>query len=233
MITCNLVHPTEILNCSGSRLPPKTHQLKMIRIARFVLIAGAFLGTAGLRAQAPGTPQGLSPGDQLRVAVWRNPEMSGDFTVVANGTLNHPLYREVQVTGIPLSAVEDRLRTFLMRYASNPQFVIQPLLRVTVGGEVRAPNILSVPPETTIAQAIALAGGQSTTGRLDRIKLLRDGRESTIDLRRPDSPAATLLVHSGDQIMVPRSTNVFRDFLGPTASIIGATAAIVNIFLRF
>lgn len=220
-------------NGSGSRLPPKTHQLKMTRIARIVLIVGAFLGTAGLRAQAPNPIQGLSPGDQLRVAVWRNPEMSGDFTVVANGTLNHPLYREVQVTGIPLSAVEDRLRTFLMRYASNPQFVIQPLLRVIVGGEVRGPNIFSVPPETTIAQAIALAGGPSPQGRLDRIVLRRDGRETRVDLGRIDSPAATLLVHSGDQIMVPRSTNVFRDYFGPTASTIAAIAGIVSIFLRY
>lgn len=232
MITCKLVYPTD-LNCSGSRILPRTPQLKMPRIVRFVLIAGAFLGIAGLRAQAPATPQGLKSGDQLRVTVWRNPEMSGDFTVVANGTLNHPLYREVQVTGIPISAVEDRLRTFLMRYASNPQFVIQPLLRVIVGGEVRTPNVFSVPPETTIAHAIVLAGGPSPTGRLDRIKLLRDGREITIDLRRPDSPAATLVVHSGDEIMIPRSRNVFRDFVGPTMSTVAAIAGIANIFLRF
>jgi protein involved in polysaccharide export with SLBB domain len=72
--------------------------------------------------------------------------LSGDFTVAANGTINHPLYREVQVTGIPMSAVEDRLRTFLARYATNPQFVVLPLVKIIVGGEVRNPNVFSVPP---------------------------------------------------------------------------------------
>src|SRR4051812_11768962 len=70
---------------------------------------------------------GLNAGDQIRIVVWRKPEFSGDFAIAANGTIIHPLYRDVQVTGVPLSVVEDRLRTYLTRYETTPQFVIQPL----------------------------------------------------------------------------------------------------------
>lgn len=189
------------------------------------------MGATAAQAQTGG-PQALNPGDQVRIAVWRNPEMSGDFTVAANGTLNHPLYREVQVTGIPLTSVEERLRTFISRYTTNPQFVILPLVKIIVGGEVRAPNMFSVPPETTVTQAVILAGGASERGKLDNVRLLREGQTIHLDMGRPDSQAASLQVRSGDQIIVPRSTNVFRDFLGPTASMVGAIAAIVSIFLR-
>src|SRR6476619_1595928 len=143
-------------------------------------------------AQSSAAVDGLNPGDQVRIAVWRNPELSGDFTVAANGTLTHPLYREIQVTGIPLSAVEDRLRTFLTRYTTNPQFVLQPLVKVIVSGEVRTPNLLSVPPETTVAQALILAGGPTNNARLDHIRLFRQGQEIAVDLSRADSEAAAL-----------------------------------------
>ena len=142
-------------------------------------------------------------GDQVRIVVWRNPELSGDFVVSANGTLNHPLYREIQVTGIPITSVEDRLRAFLTRYTTNPQFVIQPLVKVVVSGEVRSPNLLSVPPETTVAQAVVLAGGPTPIAKLDRVRLLRQGQEITVNLNSADSQAAALQIRSGDQIVVP------------------------------
>lgn len=204
----------------------------MTRTLKYLLVACLMLGTAVAEAQNPSGVQGLNPGDQIRIVVWRNAELSGDFTIAANGTINHPLYREVQVTGIPLSSVEDRLRTFLARYATNPQFVLLPLVKIIVGGEVRTPNVFSVPPETTVAQALILAGGPSERGRLDNVHLLREGQTISLDLGRADSQAASLQVRSGDQIIVQRATNVFRDYLGPTASMVGAIAAIVGIFLR-
>jgi polysaccharide export outer membrane protein len=204
----------------------------MTRILKSLLVAGLLLGATAARAQTVGGPNALNPGDQVRITVWRNPELSGDFTVAANGTLNHPLYREIQVTGIPLTAVEDRLRAFISRYTTNPQFVLSPLVKIIVGGEVRTPNIFSVPPETTVTQAVILAGGPSERGKMDNVRLLRDGQTINLDMGRPDSQAASLQVRSGDQIIVPRYTNVFRDFLGPTASMVGAVAAIVSIFLR-
>lgn len=66
--------------------------------------------------------QGLAPGDQIRITVWRKPEMSCDCVVAGNGTIIHPLYREIQVIGVPLATVEDRIRLFLARYEQNPQF---------------------------------------------------------------------------------------------------------------
>ena len=204
----------------------------MTRTLKSLLVAGLLFGATIGQAQSVGGPQALNPGDQIRILVWRNPELSGDFTVVANGTLNHPLYRDVQVTGVPLTVVEDRLRTFISRFTTNPQFVLLPLVKIIVGGEVRSPNIFSVPPETTITQAVILAGGPSERGKLNNVRLLRDGQTINLDMGRPDSQAASLQVRSGDQIIIPRSTNVFRDFIGPAASMVGAVAAIVSIFLR-
>ena len=107
-----------------------------------------------------------------------------------------------------------------------------PLLKVVVSGEVRAPNVLSVPAETTIAQAVVLAGGPTASANTQRVKLLRDRQEIAVDLSRADSQAATLQIRSGDQILVPTKTNALRDYIGPITSTIAALAAITSIILR-
>ncbi len=176
--------------------------------------------------------QTLNPGDLIRITVWRKPELSGDFAIGPSGTVIHPLYREVQVTGIPLSVVEDRLRTFLTRYETAPQFVIQPLVKVIVAGEVRTPNLFSVPPETTVAQAVALAGGPTERGLLNEVSLIRDRQIIRLDLSRPDAQVSLLQVRSGDQILVGRKGAAAREYFGPVASTIAAAAAIVSIFVK-
>jgi protein involved in polysaccharide export with SLBB domain len=209
----------------------------MLRAIRAVFIIVGMFAASGLSAQgvvAPDTAGGqfISPGDQIRIVVWRKPEMSGDFAVAGNGTILHPLYREVQVTGVPLSVVEDRLRTFLLRYDTNPQFVIQPLVRVIVGGEAKSPNIYSVPPETTVQQAVAMAGGPTDRGALDDVRMVRDRQEVRVDLSRPNSEAALLQIRSGDVILIGRRGTGIRDFVAPVASSLGLIASLITVFRR-
>jgi len=202
--------------------------LRRLSIAFIALFAAS--SAAPAQNQDPAT-QGLAPGDQLRITVWRKPEMSCDCTVAGNGTIIHPLYREVQVIGVPLTTVEDRLRTFLARYEQNPQFVIQPLVKIVGGGEVRTPNSYSVPPETTIAQALSLAGGPTERGNMREVKVIRDRNEIKMDVSRPDSDAGVLQIRSGDQIIMGRRGRSAMEYIGPVASSIAAIAAIISIFV--
>jgi polysaccharide export outer membrane protein len=173
----------------------------------------------------------LNPGDVVRITVWRKPELSGEFVVAGDGTLSHPLYREVHVTGIPIESVEARLREYLSKLEANPQFVVEPLLRVAVSGEVRTPNLYNLRPETSLAQAVAMAGGPTERGRRDRVLLVRENQQRIIDLRRADATGAGMPVRSGDQILVEQQRAVFRDFIGPVVNILGATAAVVSVIL--
>jgi polysaccharide export outer membrane protein len=199
-----------------------------------VWIAG-LLAAAPLAAQdgvTAGREPILMPGDVVRITVWRRPELSGDFTVSADGSIRHPIYQGVKVGGVAVSAAEARLRDFLARFESTPQFVIEPLFRVTVGGEVRQPNLYSLPQETTVSQAVAMAGGPTERGRLDRVILQRDGHETRIDLNAPSSEGAPTPVRSGDRIFVARRRD-WRENIAPIASTTAALAAITNIILRW
>jgi polysaccharide export outer membrane protein len=174
----------------------------------------------------------LQPGDMVKITVWRNPEMSGDFMVGVNGALRHPLYQEVPIAGVPLYEVEARLTKFLTRYEQNPQLVVEPLFQVTVGGQVRTPNLYPLPRTTTISQAIALAGGVTTDGRLNKVKLFRGGREYQVDLTDPAGQWTNEPVQSGDQLIVEKKGNFFTSFFLPLVSVAGAVASIINVATR-
>jgi len=226
---------TRIFSTGASRQSSRRYALttraRASLLACFVVITAS--KSASAQMQTGSSPSFvLSPGDAIRIEVFRNKELSGDFPIAVDGTITHPLYRELRVAGIPLPTVEQQVRTFLSRYESNPSFVIIPLLRVIVGGEVRQPNIYTVPPGTTVAQVIAMAGGPSERGRLDKVQLLRRSGASMLDLTRPEASAASIEVNSGDQLIVGRRRSIMQDVIGPSSGILAALASVTGVIIQ-
>jgi protein involved in polysaccharide export with SLBB domain len=173
----------------------------------------------------------LSPGDSVRIVVWRKPEFSGDFVVAPNGTITHPLFRSVQVGGMPFANAEANVRKFLTRFEENPEFVMEPLIRVAVSGEVERPAVFALRPETTIAEAVARAGGANEVGARNRVRVVRldvSGRQEQIivNLTDPTAGYGKIPVKSGDQIIVDRRKSFMRDVLLPTLGVIGSIASL-------
>jgi polysaccharide export outer membrane protein len=195
----------------------------MRRILLFLLA----LAWAVPAAAQTDTTAAVRPADLVRLVVWRMPEFSGEFPVGQDGTIQHPLLTEVRVVGRPRDEVRRQLREVLLRYENDPQFVFDYLYRVAVTGEVRLPNLYSLPPETSIPQAIAAAGGLAEFGRINDVRLIRNGQETVLDLRDPSSQVMEMRIRSGDQIRVLRRGSSFRDYLGLTASLVAALGSVV------
>jgi protein involved in polysaccharide export with SLBB domain len=197
-----------------------------------ILAGTAFSGSVSAQGTtAAPEPVMLSAGDTVRITVWRRPEFSGDFIVSPDGTISHPLYRTVRVGSIPFATAESNLRTFLARFEQDPQFVMEPLVRVAVSGEVGRPQVFVVRPETSVAEAVAQAGGPNQFGKRDRVRVLRrqaNGvqRELYVNLLDPEGGTGAIRVHSGDQIVVDRRKSFFRDIFLPGLSVIGSAASI-------
>jgi protein involved in polysaccharide export with SLBB domain len=206
-----------------------------MRHTRYVVLAIAALIPV-MSALAQGSPPApdlsLRPGDAIRIAVWRKPEYSGEFTISYEGAITHPFYQQLRVTGMAVSDVRRLIGDHLARFEAQPLFVVEPLLRVTVGGEVNRPGLYTLTPETSVAQAVAAGGGVAELGRPDRVQLFREGRAMHVDLTKPEPGNAQMPIRSGDQIYVARRSAVFREYILPVVSIAGAAAAIVNVVLR-
>jgi protein involved in polysaccharide export with SLBB domain len=191
---------------------------------RLALLLVLFAGSAPSAAQEPTS---VRPGDAVRLLVWRLDEFSGEFAVGPDGTLQHPLLTEVVVVGRTREEVRRQLREVLLRYENDPQLVFDFLYRVAVTGEVRLPGLYHLPPETTLRQALAAAGGVAEHGRLDAVLLLRGAAETVVDLRAPTPEVAEMRVRSGDQLLVVRRSAGWREYFGLGASLVAAMASIV------
>lgn len=229
---------TCVVAVRAARIPRRAFPRSRRAPVIITTVAAALLagGTSAVLAQSqagerpPVVEATLRPGDVLRIDVWRQPELSGEFTIAPNGTVVHPLYRTLQVAGVPIPAVEERVRELLRRYEADPQVVVEPRVGITVSGEVRQPGVLAVPIGTTLAHAVGLAGGPTERGRLDRVVVVRDGSRTTLDLANGSDGGMPL--RSGDQITVMRRSDVLRDQIGPFASLAAAAAAIVSVFIN-
>lgn len=161
------------------------------------------------------------PGDVLRIQVWRQPEFSGEFLVGPDSLLVHPLYRNLKLGGLQLTAVREQLIEFLGTFVQDPDLVAEPLYPVAVAGEVRQPNLYHVSRGTTVAQAIAQAGGPTPQGRMDRVVLQRGDSTTTFSLTAEYSQWGTVPLRSGDQVFVQRAADFrfLRDVFQPVTTL--------------
>lgn len=145
-------------------------------------------------------PWTTQPGDQVKVNVWREPELSGDVFVQNDGTAIFPALGRIKVGGLTSDSLNALLiNRFRDRIVNTPVDVmlVRPL---AVFGSVRAPGVYPVDPTATAIQLIARAGGTVGAEGLPRVQLLRfDG--TRLDLTVEQSLGAFNL-RSGDAIFV-------------------------------
>jgi protein involved in polysaccharide export with SLBB domain len=206
---------------------------RLALLLALLLAVGSTTGAAQESGFMTGAEPVLRPGDRVQVQVWRNPELSGTFLVSEDGSLQHPLYSQVQVAGVPEATARERVRTFLARFEGTPSFVFIPEFRVYVGGAVRDQNQHFF-PEMSVGQAIVRAGGSTTPTSRHRVRLIRDGRDWRVNLNAPE--AAALLqqpIMSGDQILVEESPTFARRYLNPTLQVIQTVTSLVSTYVFF
>lgn len=172
----------------------------------------------------------LRTGDMLRIQVWRQPELSGEFFVNEEGVIAHPLYNTIRVANRPVEEVPSLIWQFLTRFDQEPNFEVEPFFQVFVGGEVREPNLLFLRPGATIAQAIVQAGGATDNGDVGSVRVRRDGEEYEVDLNDPRARMSEFTVRSRDEVMVQEQFSLWGDFLQPALSVGGSVAWLYILF---
>lgn len=143
----------------------------------------------------------LRPGDAIRVEIWREKDLSGEFPVATDGTVTLPLLGRQRLVDIPLEQIRDTLIAQYRVTLRNPSIDVTPIRRVSVLGEVQKPGLYGADPTLSLAGVVALAGGATPTGNLNRIRIVRDGQV----LREKVGAGETLTgadIRSGDQIVV-------------------------------
>lgn len=169
----------------------------------------------------------LQPGDVLAVSIWREDDLSGQFTVDESGTVTLPLLGKRKVDGIPIDRLRDTLIEEYSVQLRNPSINLTPLRRVDVLGEVRAPGVYRIDPTVSLAGAVALAGGATSAGDLGRVTVVRSGGA------REQIASGTSLnnarVRSGDQIFVGRRNWFERNSTFVVSALLSITGIVISV----
>ena len=143
----------------------------------------------------------LSSGDQLRITVFGDEDLSGQYDVDTRGMITMPLIGDVKTASMSVTEVADSIVAKL-----NDGFIVDPKVSIEVIslrpfyilGEVNAPGSYPSVPEMDVFKAIATAGGLTPRAVKDRYIIYRGFAENRIEIEAGDQTP----VLPGDSIKV-------------------------------
>lgn len=146
----------------------------------------------------------LGPGDRLRIKVYSDADMTGEYEINASGAVSLPLVGDVRASGQTTRQLEQRIAAAMRgKVATDPKVSVEIAAYAPfyIYGEVKKAGEYPYRVGLTVADAIATAGGLTYRADERKILLRRAGSidEHVISL---DAPAK---VYPGDNIRVSES----------------------------
>jgi len=174
----------------------------------------------------------LRPGDALKIVVWREKELSGEYLIDARGLVQIPGLGDIVVAGLTPMEVKARLsEQLVLRGIISPEIAVQPVIRVSVLGEVRSPGLLSVEPGTNLIHLITLAGGPTERANMRAVRVIRAGRPYEVDLQSAlsGSSAGRVVLFSNDVVFLDRKRGLTRENLSFGLNMLTAALSIISV----
>jgi protein involved in polysaccharide export with SLBB domain len=187
--------------------------MKLIRVARFLI--APFLAAVMAACASEPLPTGnaafavdtgheykLGPGDKVRVTVFGEEALSGEFIVANNGAVAVPLIGEVTAGGLTPSAfqiaIQEKLTSSGMVKSPRVSTDVISYRPYYILGEVTKPGQYPYAVGLTMTKAVATAGGFTYRANHKVIYVTREGTTREV----PISLTAASTVGPGDTIRV-------------------------------
>jgi len=205
----------------------------MLKLARVAALGSALVGCAkpgvyGVQDQGQALARSVAakpaPGDRIFVHILREPLLSDTVTVDERGDAAFPKLGTLGVGAMTVGQLSDTLKRRYSEYLRTPELEVVVLRRVIVHGEVAKPNVYLVPVSSTVADAIATAGGFTEAAKRNSIHLIRAGKRSAIPTWDQGLAGSTALL-SGDELIVGRRNWLSLNIL-PAVSTIALIASV-------
>jgi protein involved in polysaccharide export with SLBB domain len=148
----------------------------------------------------------LRPGDLLRISVWPNAELGGEFAIDEAGYVHLPVLEAVRVAGVPVDQVRAELRRGYAAAMRNPVVNVTPVFTVIVTGAVLRPGVYSITPTHSLFDLLGMAGGFAGSADSEKLRVVRSGQVIQYDALRAIEHGENLdaiQLRSGDQVVVP------------------------------
>ncbi|MGD8589457.1 MAG: polysaccharide export protein [Chromatiales bacterium] len=161
----------------------------------------------------------IGPGDQLKVFVWGDQELSTDVEVRPDGLISTPLVEDMQASGKTPTELARNLESELSKYVKNPKvtvsvshFVGQYTEQVRVVGQAAQPQAIPFREGMTLLDVIIAVGGLTEFADGNNASIVRkvngvtqQYRVKLDDLIRDGDISANVNMLPGDVLIIPET----------------------------
>ena len=198
----------------------------MIKFENYVLWFIILLTITG-----QGAAQGLyndyiiKTNDVLDILVWDRPELSAKVIVLPSGKISCPMIGEVQVNGLTIKEVTEKIRRELLQYFKNPLVSVSPstfkTCTISIHGEVRNPGLFNFMEGKRLTDYVALTGGITDRANSKHCVIIRkNGFKSDVikvDLKKAIQQGKTecdKVLLPEDSVYIPRRNSYLTSNMG-------------------
>ena len=144
----------------------------------------------------------IRPSDQLRIQVYDDSNITGEYQVDSGGFISIPLAGRVKASGLTPAQLERAIKAKLTNgVLKNPDVAVQVLTYgpIYVHGEVKRGGEFPYRPGLTVMDAVALAGGYTYRADESAAFVTRAGSQ----LERGYALDHSIRIYPGDNIRIP------------------------------
>jgi hypothetical protein len=173
----------------------------------------------------------FQPSDALQLDVQGMPQFTGTFNLDRNRDLILPTVDPISMRGVLYSEAEEAVTDGLKVYLRDPQVRVTVTKRIAIVGGISSPGFYDIPPQSTVSQAIMLAGGPAGNAKLNQAEFRRLGDAYTDpygNIAFTNVSLVELGVRSGDELYVPPGGSGLT-----TTKIIGGIATAAGLVFLF
>lgn len=191
------------------RKTPASRSISFLLIVAIGLALAGCDGPRGIVAMTAETPAApvaspatyrLTPGDKMKVTVFNEADLTGEFLVNERGNVAFPLVGEVQAANATPDEFQQRLTSRLSgKYVKKPRVSVEMInyRPLNVLGEVRNAGQYQYRPGMTLQDAVALAGGFTYRAN-----------SRTVYIRRADAGGEISVSTDGEKVPILPGDNI-------------------------
>jgi protein involved in polysaccharide export with SLBB domain len=143
----------------------------------------------------------LGPADKIRLIVYGEPDLSGEFALNARGRISLPLLGEIEAEGLTIDELREKVAAGLSEGYVNDARVAAEIVEYRpyyILGEVGDPGEYPYSAGMTVIKSVAAAGGYTYRANKSAVYIKRANHDEEMKVKlTPD-----LLVYPGDVIRV-------------------------------
>lgn len=165
-------------------------------------------------------------GDRIFLSVPQRSDLNRELVIQEGGVVTLPLIGEVQVGGLTLAEIEEKLLSSIKDYYPSITDVdisireaVSQVIYIT--GQVNKPGKFNFHKSPNLWEAIREAGGATPTAALDNVRVVKDrakgGHSAVYNIQNAletGSVAELPILEAGDTVIVPAAAEIYTGSFG-------------------